>query len=350
MVTSRMFGSLEQKGDITLYRITNSMGSYVEILTYGGIIRYLCIPDKNGKLTDVVIGFDSIEGYIKAKSAYYGALIGRNCNRISNSSFELNGRTYNLYKNDGNNHLHGGKEGFDSKIWSVKELGDDYITLSLFSPHLDENYPGNIIVSVTYSFDETNILTIRYEAVSDSDTLLNMTNHAYFNLNGHNSGYIGGHYLKIYADKFTYANNESIPTGDILDVEGTVMDFRKPKQIHDGLVSDDEHIVLGNGYDHNYVIYKEKDLYTNCATAFSKESGIVLNVYTDLPGVQLYTGNYMELNVMGKDDHIYKKREAFCLETQYYPDSIHHPDWPSPIIKAYEKYDHTTAYAFSLLN
>lgn len=345
MLEKHLFDTFENN-DIYLYRLSNKTGAYAEILNYGGIIRSVCIPDKDSKLTDVVVGFDKMDGYLAAKSAYYGALVGRYANRIKNSEFTLNNVTYRLNKNNGYNHLHGGLKGFDSKIWDVETSGDNYIKLSIFSKHMEENYPGNLHVSVTYTFDDTNTLSIKYEAFSDMDTILNMTNHAYFNLNGHNHGYIGDHYLKIYASNYTPTDDESIPTGDISPVEGTVFDFREYRKLHEGLVSEEADILSAKGYDHNFVLDKENSRFDIAASAYSDESGIYMDTYTDMPGIQLYSGNYMELNVMGKDSYVYKKRDAFCLETQFYPDSIHHPEWPQPILKAGDKYCHITSYKF----
>ena len=347
MIEKQQFDILNDEV-IELFRISNKTGAYVEILNYGGIVKSICIPDKDGILVDVVVGFDNINDYIKSQNGYYGAIVGRFANRINNASFILNNTTYHLAKNDGNNHIHGGKNGFNQRIWDATILSDENcVKLTLLSKHLDENYPGNLNVSVKYFFDDTNTLSIHYEAHSDMDTILNLTNHSYFNLSGHNSGYIGDTYLKINASSFTPSDSELITTGEIKKVEGTVFDFREYRKIDEGLNSEDPQILLVGGYDHNFVLDKELKEYALSASCYSQKTGIQMDCYTDMPGIQLYSGNFIDIDFPGKDTYVYKKQEAFCLETQYFPNSINQPEWPQPVLKQNEIYDHKTAYTFS---
>jgi aldose 1-epimerase len=347
MVEVQKFDTLNDE-DINLYRISNKTGSYVEILNYGGIIKSICIPDKNGMLVDVIIGFENINNYIKAERGYFGAIVGRYANRIKNATFTLNNETYQLAKNDGNNHLHGGYNGFDKRIWEVEILEQENgIRLGLLSKHMDENYPGNLNVSVKYIFDDMNSLTIHYEAWSDADTILNLTNHAYFNLGGHNSGHIGNTLLKINADGYLPTDNELIPLGNIAKVEGTVFDFRNYRRICEGLDSYDPQILLAKGYDHNFVLDKNQGNYA--ASCYCEETGIKMDCFTDMPGLQLYTGNFIDIDFYGKESYVYKRQEGFCLETQYFPNSINNPEWLQPILGKNEKYDSITSYAFSII-
>ncbi|HPZ51434.1 MAG TPA: aldose epimerase family protein [Clostridia bacterium] len=347
MVEVQKFDTLHEE-EINLYRISNKTVAYVEILNYGGIIRSICIPDKNGMLVDVVIGFETINDYIKAESGYFGAIVGRCANRIKNASFTLNNKTYRLAKNDGNNHLHGGYNGFDKRIWDVEILAEgNGIKLSLLSKDMDENYPGNLNVSVKYMFDDMNALTIHYEAWSDADTILNLTNHAYFNLGGHNSGHIGQTFLKINADSYLPSDDELIPIGFIDKVEGTVFDFRNYRKIYEGLESKDPQILLARGYDHNFVLDKSQGDFA--ASCYNEATGIRLDCYTDMPGIQLYTGNFIDIDFYGKESYVYKRQEGFCLETQYFPNSINNPEWIQPILRKNEKYDSTTRYIFSTI-
>ena len=348
MISKRIFDKLASGQDVICYRIANK-NSYVEILNYGGIIRALVVPDSNNKMRDVVIGFDNIQSYIDYHNSYFGALIGRCANRIAAGRFTLNGKDYQLATNNRENHLHGGIKGYESYIWDVDEYdsADCSITLHNFDPDMRENYPGNIHISVTYSFTENNELTIEYNAISDEDTIFNPTNHSYFNLNGSGSGTIYNHFLEIYTDLFTPVNSSCLPTGEIKKVT-PAMSFNPGKKIGDGLIdaANDPDIVAGGGYDCNYVL-SENGKMKLAASAVGDESGIKMQVYTTQPGIQFYSGNFMKDNMVGKDGQTYGYRNAFCLETQFPPDAINHPDWDSPILRANTPCRYITKYKFS---
>ena len=279
-----------------------------------------------------------------AGAFFFGATVGRSANRIGGAQFEINGVKYSLEKNDNGNNLHSGMDYYQQRMWEVVENADDHVTFLLHSPDGDQGYPGALDMYVTYSLDEENTVTIHYQAVPDQDTIINMTNHSYFNLNGHDSGDVLGHTVRLEADCFTPADNESIPTGEIRSVEGTPMDFREGKAIGKEIDADDEQIRFGGGYDHNWVL-KNEGRFDKVAEVTADRSGIVMEVYTDLPGVQMYTANFVE-GEPGKEGACYGRRSAVCLETQYFPDAVHHENFPGPICKAGEKYDTRTAYRF----
>ncbi len=348
------FATLPDGRQITQYRLTNSSGNSVELLSYGGILRSIQVPDRQGRRTDVVLGFDDIRGYLDSSGCYYGALVGRYANRIAQGEFSLEGNRYSLSKNDGRHHLHGGPAGFHTKIWKVcaqERGGTDVLVFTGVSEDGEEHYPGRLELRVEYSWDEKNQLAIEYWGETSRPTVLNLTNHAYFNLSGHGSGPVDSQFLQIYAERYTPTDNESIPVGELADVSGTVMDFRLPKPIGSGLVREEEEPQLraGQGYDHNFVLEKTQNkTFGLAAEAFSPETGIRMKTYTDMPGIQFYGGNYMGSTPYGKNSCPYGKRHAFCLETQFYPDSIHHPDWPSPICYPGQTYHFKTVYAFDL--
>jgi len=342
-MSKKFFGKTPDGTEVYAFTICNSRGMKAEIINYGGIVVSLYVPDKDGKVEDVVLGCDSLEDY--NNSPYFGAIIGRHGNRIENAVFELNGKEYRLAKNDGNNHLHGGIKGFDKVVWDVVEHTDNTIKLHYLSPDGEEGYPGNLDITVTYTITDDNGLYIDYKARSDADTVLNLTNHSYFNLSGHNSGNILNHQLKINADKFTVNNEECIPTGEIIDVAGTPMDFREFKPVGKDIQADDIHIKCGKGYDHNFVLNvggKEPEF---AAEVYDPASGRRMKVYTTKPGVQLYTGNYLS-DVKGKGGTIYGKWSGLCLETQFFPNAMKHKHFPSPVLKAGELYHHITIYRF----
>lgn len=349
-ITVKPYGSADGK-DVKLFTLTNSNGLKAEITNYGGIIVRLFTPDKNGKLDDIVLGFDSLEDYLKG-NPFFGALIGRHANRIENSEFTINGIVYKLAANEGNNHIHGGTKGFDKVVWDAEAVSNDngdFLKLRYTSMDGEENYPGNLDVVVTYSLTDDNELVIDYEAVSDKDTVVNLTNHSYFNLSGHDSGSIYKHQLMINADKFTVVDENLIPTGEIRDVAGTPMDFTGLKSVESGIDSDYEQIVYGNGYDHNFVLNNKNGVKDLAAKVFDPKSGRVMEVYTTKPGVQFYSGNFLDGSVVGKKGTLYEKRSGFCLETQYFPNAMKHGHFPSPVLKAGGKYCHTTVYKFPMV-
>lgn len=341
-ITKSTYGKTKTGEQAFCYRLENSHGAYVTITDFGGIILSFVVPDKNGKMTDIVLGYRSLSEYEQPNGAYFGALIGRCGNRIANGTFSLNQKDYFLACNDGANHLHGGTLGFSHKLWNAStEYGS--LKLTLHSPNGEEGYPGNLALTVTYTFNDDNILSIHYEAVSDTDTIVNLTNHTYFNLNGHNSGSIEHQMLKLFSSSYLPTDDALIPTGEIHSVADTPFDFRDFKEIGKEIHCDDQQIQYAKGYDHNFVL-ENPDHLSIFAEAYSKESGIGLRGKTTLPGVQFYTGNYISNELPCKDGANYAPYQGFALETQVFPDAIHHQNFPSPILRAGEKYDTVTTY------
>lgn len=345
MESKKFFGKTPDGSEVYLYTLKNQNGMTAEVINYGGIIVSLNVPDSQGKTEDVVLGCGSLEDYM-TMSPFFGAIIGRHGNRIENAQFELSGKVYKVLKNDGNNHLHGGAKGFDKVVWKVVENDSNRIKLFYHSPDGEEGYPGNLDVTVTYTLTDENEIIMDYQAQSDQDTVINLTNHTYFNLSGHSSGNIVDHELKVYADKFTVNNEECIPTGEILDVAGTPMDFREFKPFKPGLMSSDWHIQCGKGYDHNFVLKVSGQKPELCAEVYDPQSGRKMQVYTTKPGVQLYTGNHVHDGIIGKGGVHYQKWSGFCLETQFFPNAMKHKHFPSPVLKAGETYHHITTYKF----
>lgn len=340
MITKQNFGTFEGT-EVFMYTLDNGCGLTAEITNYGGIIKSLVY---NG--VDVVLGRDSLEEYLE-NTGYYGALIGRNSNRIKNSAFELNGKTYTLAKNDGENNLHGGLCGFDSKVWDCKECDGEEpsIILSLFSEDGEEGFPGNVNVKVTYTLTKENSIKIHYEATTDQDTIVNMTNHSYFNLNGHNSGTIDNHTLTLDSDFFTPNNSDSVPNGTIVASAGTVFNSKNSIKMGDVFnAKDDEQIKIFRGYDHNFCLNGRG--FRKVAEFVGDKTGIKMETYTDLPGVQLYSGNGIEEGRVCKDGAVYGVHHAMCFETQAYPNATEFSHFPSTILKPGEKYDTTTEYKF----
>ncbi len=326
-----------------LYSLTNKNGMSVELTDIGATLRAVLVPDKEGNLCDVILGYETAEEYA-TQNEFFGAIVGRNANRIGGASFELNGKAYKLTENNNGNNLHSGLDFFHTRMWTVKESTDSSITFSLHSPDGDQGYPGAVDIEVTYTLGEDNSLRIDYYAVPDKDTILNMTNHSHFNLNGHASGDILGHKMWIDADAFTPTDEGLIPTGEICPVEGTPMDFRIEKVIGEGIDADYKPLQIATGYDHNWCLKTCGEL-KKVAKLTADFSGIEMEVYTDLPGVQVYACNFLK-EMTGKDGVTYRRRQAICFETQHYPDAIHHENFPSPVCKAGEVYKTTTIYKF----
>ena len=343
MITQKFFGKLSDGREVFQYTISNPSAS-VSILNLGGIIQSLCVTDKDGKMTDVVLGYDTTEQCEENRGCYFGALIGRFGNRIGGASFTLNGKEYPLYANDGPNHLHGGKDGFNWKLWDVEQQGEDTLRLNLFSADGEEGYPGNLTVTVWYTLDGS-ALKIHYQAVSDADTVINLTNHAYFNLAGEGNGNIEDHLLRLNAQGYTAVDNNGLTIEKIIPVEGTPFDFRVAKPIGQDIGADDEQLHNGAGYDHNFVLDSSPEL-KEVASAICSRTGIQMTVLTTQPGVQLYTGNMIAPHT-GKNGHSYGKRSGFCLETQHFPNSMACTSFASPVLKAGETYDQQTIYYFS---
>ncbi len=340
----RNFGKNTKGECATLYTFTNKNGMKMEVSDFGATLYALWVPDKDGNLLDVVLGYDDPIGYEGPSGTFFGATVGRNANRIANGTFALNGKEYHLAKNNGNNNLHSGLDFYSFRIWNVKETTENSITFVLHSPDGDQGYPGEVDIEVTYTLTEDNGVKIDYYAKPNADTILNMTNHSYFNLNGHASGSVLKQSVWVDADAFTRADEESIPTGEILSVEGTPMDFRVKKELGRDIEEDYEALIFGKGYDHNWCL-NNNGKFVKVAQMSAEESGITMEVYTDLPGVQLYSGNFI-MDELGKEGVVYQQRQGLCFETQYYPDAINHENFPSPVCKAGEVYQTTTMYKF----
>lgn len=348
IMATRNFGKNKKGEDCTIYRLENRNGMAMEVSDFGATVVSLFVQDKEGNIKDVVLGYDSPIDYEGPSGTFFGATVGRNANRIGGASFELNGKKYVLEKNNGENNLHSGPDSYSFRLWNVKDTNDNSITFVLNSPDGDQGYPGAVELEVTYTLTEDNSVEISYRAVPSEDTIINLTNHSYFNLDGHASENILDHKMWLCADSFTRTNAESVPTGEIVPVEGTPMDFRIKKAIGEEIDADYEAVVLGRGYDHNWCLNNNGE-YEKIAELTSEESGITMEVYTDLPGVQVYTGNYIE-NEKGKDGAVYQKRQGVAFETQFYPDAVHHENFPSPICKKGEIYQTKTVYKFKIDN
>ena len=336
-ISKRIFGALADGTPVHSWTLINENGLQAEILDYGVTIRSILVPDKAGNAVDVVLGYDTLDEYL-ADDCYFGATVGRFANRIKDAQFQLNGVTYQLYANNGANHLHGGKRGFNRYVWDSRQVGDR-IVFSRVSPHGEEGYPGNLSVRVTIGWKD-NSLAIEYEAEADRDTIVNLTNHSYFNLNGAGNGNINQHLLQVNAEHYTLNGPDCTPTGEIVPVDGSAMDFRKPKTIGQDAGKDEPCVKFFNGYDSNFVLSGSP-----AAAAVGDITGIKLIVNTDQPGVQLYTGNVLA-GQKGKDGKSYHFRGGFCLETQHFPDCIHHPDWPTCVLRAGEGFRSFTTYTF----
>lgn len=340
------FGKLADGREAKLVTIANKNGMTIEVTNYGATLVGIVVPDKNGRHDDVLLGYADVTDYAK-NSGFLGACIGRSGNRIATASFEINGITYHLDQNEKQNNLHSGNDGYDSKIWDMEtDEAASSVIFSRMSPDLEQGYPGNFKVSVTYTLTDDNEIKIHYQGVSDKDTIANMTNHSYFNLEGHDSGSILDHLVQIDADGYTEVDAELIPTGVIAPVEGTPFDFRIAKAVGRDIEMDHEQLKMGGGYDHNFVLNTDGTL-KKIAEVTAPVSGRKMEVYTDCVGVQFYTGNFIEDTWIGKDGKAYQKRGGLCLETQFFPDAIHHENFPSPILKAGDTYSTTTIYKFS---
>lgn len=347
-ITSAPFGVTRQGEKVTLYTLTNNTGACVRICDYGGTVVSILVPDREGQLGDVVLGYDDVAGY-ESRKYFFGATVGRCANRIAKGSFTLDGQSYQLDCNDGENHLHGGLKGFDSVVWQaeiVKGEQEESLLLSHKSPDGDQFYPGTLEVTVHFQFSQNNQLSIHYQASCDRPTLCNLTNHSYFNLSGHNAGVMLGQYLKLYADFFTEVDNHAIPTGTLLPVDHTPMDFRSFHRIGERINDSFQQLENCSGYDHHWVIQGACGTLRPCAEAYDPISGRYLTCSTTMPGVQLYCGNFIDGTQRGKNQTLYGRRSGFCLETQYFPDAIHHPQWEQPILRPGQTYDHTTVYQF----
>ena len=338
------FGKMPDGAAIRIYTLTNKNKLQARIADYAGVVVSLNAPDRNGRMADVVLGFDTLPEYLANPTQYFGAIIGRYGNRIGAARFTLNGVEYKLPKNNGENSLHGGGDGFFKRVWKPRVLPDGGLELSYLSKDGEEGYPGNLSVTVTYRLTDANELKINYAATTDKDTVVNLTNHSYFNLKGAGSGDILGHNLMLNAERFTPVDKGLIPTGDLLGVAGTPFDFRKLTAIGARIEQNDEQLKIGAGYDHNWVLNKSGNALTLAARVEEPSSGRTLEVYTSEPGIQFYSGNFLDGSVKGKGGKVYGHRSAFCLETQHFPDSPNHPAFPSTVLKPGQRYQSTTVY------
>jgi aldose 1-epimerase len=340
------FGKAPDGRTVELFTLANSHGMEARIMTWGAAVVSLKVPDAQGHLGDVVLGFDDLDGYLK-HDFFSGKVVGRYANRIGQARFTLDGKEYKLATNNGRNSLHGGKQGFDKRLWTPVKADDHSLELQYESKDGEEGYPGNLVVTVLYTLTEDNELRIDYTVTTDKDTVVNLSNHSYFNLAGAGNGTILDEDLQIEADRFTPVTSELIPTGELRSVEGTPMDFRKPARIGARIDSTHEQLKFGLGYDHNWVLNKPKEGLTLAARLHDPRSGRVMEVLTTEPGLQFYSGNMMAGSVTGKADRVYVRRGALCLETQHFPDSPNQPGFPSTELKPGQTYRSTTVFRFS---
>jgi len=347
-IQKQAFGQTGDGEQVDLFTLTNAGGMEVKLTTYGAAVVSLVVPDRNGTPADVVLGYDSLRDYIAGES-YFGCIAGRYANRIAGGRFTLHGKEYRLATNEGGNHLHGGLRGFDKMVWRAREFEADTemgLILSYLSPDGEEGYPGNLASTVSYTLGKANELKIEYRAVADTPTIVNLTNHAYFNLGGAGSGDILNHELVINADRFTPVDERLIPTGELKSVQGTPFDFTRPTSIGARIDHDDEQLIFGKGYDHNWILNKAAGGPCLAARAFEGNSGRILEVYTTQPGLQFYSGNFLDGRSAAKAGRIYPHRGGFCLETQHFPDSPNRSNFPSAVLEPGSKYKHTTIYKF----
>lgn len=319
-----------------------------KIITYGGAVRSLTVPDRDGNPVDVVLGFDTLEDY-RAQDKYIGALVGRYANRVGGARFTLDGVEYALAANDGENSLHGGNVGFDKRVWTVEALTENSVVLSLVSPDGEEGYPGNLAVAAAYTL-AFNGLDIEYRARCDLDTVCSLTNHSYFNLSGHGSGPVTGQHIRLFSTHYTPVGPGSIPTGELAPVKGTPMDLWEEQEIGAHIDDPFEQLTMAGGFDHNWAVIHWDGFPRRAARVWSPDTGIMMDVATTLPGVQFYTGNFLEGVPPGKGGAVYGNRHGFCLETQFFPDSPNQPGFPSCVLKAGEEYRHKTVYRFDTLD
>lgn len=339
------FGAMPDGKTISLYTLTNQAGVSASFTDLGAIWVNMLVPDKEGRMADVLLGYDDGDGYL-VNGPHLGSVVGRIANRTAKAEFSVGGRRYRLTKNNGENNLHSGLDYFDKRLWKAAAAPESgSVTFTLESPDGDQGFPGNAVISVTYTLTEDSCVEILYEATCDQDTPMNLTNHAYFNLAGHDQGSVLSQKVQILADFFTPSAADSIPTGEIRSVAGTPMDFREFKEVGKEIEAEDTQIRQGKGYDHNWCLNHESGVYSLAARAVDEESGRGMEVYTDLPGMQFYTANWLG-GEKGKRGAVYEDRDALCFETQFFPDAVNKPQFPSPVIKAGEKFVTRTGYRF----
>ncbi len=344
----RHYGTTADGEAVEEYTLRNRTGMEVKLITYGGILTSISVPDRKGDFANVALGFDRLTKY-EAEHPYFGAITGRYANRIAGGKFNLDGVAYELFKQDGRSALHGGEVGFDKRIWAAREIAND-VELAYRSRDAEEGYPGNLDVTVRYSLNQDSVLRIEYSAATDAPTVLNLTNHSYFNLMGEGEGAIDDHILTLNADSYTPTDANQIPTGEIAPVVGTPFDFRIPKAIGPGQRSADPQILMAKGYDHNFVLNRAGLLEGElgfAARVYEPRSGRNMEVWTTEPGVQFYAGNMLETTLVGASGRLYRQSHGLCLETQHFPNSPNQPDFPSTVLRPGERFGSTTEYRFS---
>ena len=348
-ISKESFGKTADGESVDLFTLTNRNGMEAKITNYGGIVTTLTAPDRNNKYADVVLGFNDLDSYLKGHP-YFGALVGRYGNRIAKGRFTLNGVEYKLAVNNGENHLHGGIKGFDKVVWTARSMRTKLgpaLSLTYVSKDMEEGYPGNLTVKVVYTLTNNNELRIDYSASTDKDTVTNLTHHSYFNLAGEGTGDILNHQLLLKASRFTPTDAGSIPTGELRNVQGTPFDFLKSTSIGARINQDEEQLKFGGGYDHNWVVNGRAGALRQAASVYESTSGRVMDVWTTEPGIQFYTGNFLDGTLTGKSGKAYARRNGFCLETQHYPDSPNKPKFPTTTLRKGATYRSTTIYRFS---
>lgn len=349
-VMRRHFGNLPDGREVYAFTLDNGRGIRLEAITYGGIIVTLETPDRTGQRGDIVLGYDDLAGYL-VETPYFGAIIGRYGNRIGNAEFALEGRRYQLAANNGPNHLHGGVTGFDKVLWAASPFarGDSVgVVFRYTSPDGEEGYPGNLSATVAYTLTADGSLVFDYQATTDTPTPVNLTQHSYFNLAGDGARDVLDHVLTVRADSFTPVDSTLIPTGEVVSVEGTPFDFRVPTAIGARIGAADRQLEFGGGYDHNFVLSRGGDALAHAAHVYEPTTGRTLDVYTTEPGLQFYSGNFLDGSLVGKSGHVYEHRYGFCLETQHYPDSPNQPAFPSTILRPGEEYRSRTVLKFGI--
>ena len=347
-VSKSSFGSVPDAGDVDMFTLTNANGVEIRAITYGAIITSIRVPDRSGRFADVVLGFDNLEGYLKGHP-YFGTVVGRYGNRIGGGHFTLNGQTFKLAQNNGPNHLHGGVKGFDKYVWKAEPLQNGLgVAFSRTSPDGEEGYPGNLAAHMTYTLTDKNELVVDYHATTDKATPVNLTQHSYFNLSGDPSTTILGHELRIDADRYTPVDATLIPTGELVPVQGTPFDFRKPTTIGARIEQPHEQLKFGRGYDHNWVLNRKGSQPAFAARVLEPKTGRTVEVATTEPGVQFYTGNFLDGTIKGKGGQVYNQRAGLCLETQHFPDSPNKPNFPSTVLQPGKEYTTRTVFTFGV--
>ncbi len=347
-LTKENFQQTVDGKSVDLFILSNKNGLEMSVINYGAKIVSLHVPGKNGEMVDVVLGHNSIAEYLISKEPYFGAACGRTGNRIAKGKFTLEGKEYTLAVNNGPNNLHGGLKGFNAVVWDAKQIDSQTLELKYLSRDGEEGFPGNLFTTIIYKLTDDNAVEIDYKATTDKTTIVNLTNHSYFNLSGAGDPYIGDHLLTINADTYLPTDDTAIPYGKPEKVEGTPMDFRTPHEIGARINDNFQQLIYGKGYDHTYILNKKGLEMSLCAKAVSLKTGIVMETYTTEPGVQLYTGNWMTGEFVAKEGKRYPMRSAFCLETQHYPDSINKPEYPSVVLRPGETFSSQTVYKFSI--